>query len=169
MTHYKQLPPEQKFEVLRRWIDYTIRRGWIKKNGDWIRNPFKMTIENYFRNMCSDMKPGSRQHGLIHARYCWYCGRKFGKDWSSRTVDHFFPRGHKNRKIIKFVICCRSCNHWKDDRSPEGLIRTIAMGEAPEGWGESTSSRIRRILRDTDRGQGPQAYYTRDKIVYSTT
>jgi hypothetical protein len=50
---------------------------------------------------------------------CAYCGRPFSED--SLTRDHIIPqRMHGKDTWMNLVSACKSCNHRKADRTPQG-------------------------------------------------
>lgn len=49
---------------------------------------------------------------------CQYCGNKLGK--GSGTIDHVKPRSRGGKTdYLNCVLCCKSCNNIKADRTPE--------------------------------------------------
>lgn len=177
MNKYEHLPPEKKLEVVRRWMEYSINYK--------CDNIFKcrkttscfLDIDRYFQFYCRDMQHGTKQYGLAHAKYCFYCGRRMRPpnttggytDPRQATVDHFFPRGHVRRDKVIFVICCAGCNTWKSNRKPEDLLSMIVTKSKllPNGWRTSTYRSIKRVLIDSKTDHGPEAYYFEKKVIYN--
>lgn len=49
---------------------------------------------------------------------CQYCGDRLGR--TGGTIDHVVPRAHGGQtSYLNCVACCRACNNYKADRTPE--------------------------------------------------
>jgi len=53
---------------------------------------------------------------LKRARVCCYCGCQLND--KNKTIDHVKPLGDGGNDLPdNLVVCCRECNHAKDDMS----------------------------------------------------
>lgn len=78
---------------------------------------------------------------------CMYCGRQFPP--AQLTRDHVLPVSRGGRSVWEnCVTACRSCNHRKDDRTPEEAgMKLLAVPYTPNR-AEYLILSNRRILAD---------------------
>lgn len=67
----------------------------------------------------------SRKNVMIRDSHeCQYCGDKLGK--TGGTIDHVIPRAKGGQtSYTNCVACCRQCNNWKADKTPEEAGLTL--------------------------------------------
>jgi len=162
---YKDLPVEDKFVILERWVNYNIEakvNQIIRKKQYCIYE----SVELFFKSVCYDYQFGSHAHALLHAKKCYYCNRIMSSEVvdshpSRRTVDHFIPRSLMPGKKNKKVVCCRRCNSAKGWLHPWELIRRLELNINKPGFPIKMECvpRIMKILDDLENNEGPSYYY----------
>jgi hypothetical protein len=103
--------------------------------------------------------------------HCYYCDKRFNKDYYA-TVDHFFPQSKNGgRSIYKdvFVICCNHCNVAKGCRTPEWFIDMITRanikGRSLNGFDSKDlgviCNNVNKISNEARLGVGKNIYFKR--------
>lgn len=87
--------------------------------------------------------PFSRENIFARDKHiCQYCGKEFSS--KELTLDHVFPKSRGGETSWENIVaCCKSCNQYKADRTPEeaGLI-LLNNPKKPESYWEFEFSKI---------------------------
>ena len=94
--------------------------AWNKKHGEYMRaQSIQNRVKKHYPDKleASEITLESMEKWLEDHRHmpCTYCGTHL-----SNTVDHVIPlSGDGTHSFDNMVMCCRSCNTWKADRTLE--------------------------------------------------
>lgn len=166
---YKTLSPEDKLQVLSKWMAYRIEKTCTNILRGSTRKIKIIPIERFYVTCCPELHPTGKGYAIKRAEYCYYCASKMlpkrqpgdPYDPKNATVDHFFPRKHPHRKKQIFVISCHECNAWKDCKHPENILHLMKNQHPsiPITWGITTATRIEGVLSEVKSGAIKKCYY----------